>query len=91
VGVGCEAPPVLGTATEAVDAEADASPALDGAGVGLAAEISGIGVLDRVAATVGCGVVAAVEVVAPVLEVMAGAVVSGAAEATGVSRGAGVT
>jgi hypothetical protein len=58
---------------------------LDGAGVGLVVETSGIGVLDRVAATVGSGV-ATVDV-ATVLD----DATEGVAGMAGVGIGAGVT
>jgi hypothetical protein len=80
VGVGCEPPPVTEVATGA-----DVAITLDGAGVGLAVETSGIGVLDRVAATVGSGV-ATVDVTTVLDDAVEG--VTGIA---GVGKGAGVT
>jgi hypothetical protein len=58
---------------------------LDGAGVGLAVETSGIGVLDRVAATVGRGV-ATVDVTTVLDDA-----VEGVAGIAGIGKGAGVT
>ena len=58
---------------------------LDGAGVGLVVETSGIGVLDRVAATVGSGV-ATVDVPTVLDDA-----VEGVAGMAGVGIGAGVT
>ena len=85
MGVGCEPPPVIDVATEGVDAGADVATTLDGAGVGLPVEIRGVGVLERIAATVGSGV-ATVDVAA-VLDDAA----EGVAGMAGVGMGAGVT
>jgi hypothetical protein len=86
VGVGCEPPPVTDVATEAFDAGAAAATTVDGAGVELTDETSGIGVLDRIAAALGSGV-ATVDV-ATVLEDAAANVAEGVA---GAAIGAGVT